>query len=559
MKKITIFIIVASIIAGAAGFYYYQKNSYSKEVLKLEILGPEKAELLEEVEYVVKYKNNGNVRLEDPELTFRYPGNAVLSEGGSYVVEKKAEELGGAIYPGEEKSFHFKARLLGQEGEANQVEASVEYRAKNLKASYESATTFTTIISKVPFTFEFDLPSEIESGKKLNFSLNYFSNTNYPLSDLRVSVDYPQGFEFLSSSPSALAKKEWDIGLINKAEGGRIDVSGKISGEISEEKLFHAKIGIWKDGEFILLKEIAKGITITKPSLYISQQINGNPEYIATPGDMLHYQISFKNIGENLLNNLFLIVKLDGKSFNLREIKAPRGEFETGDNSIIFDWKRVPSLQFLDSGDEGKVEFWVRLKDEWGVSGAEDKNPEIKSNIYLSQAKEEFVNRVNSKMAIEQKAFYKDGVFKNSGPIPPESGETTTYTVSWKVKNFYNDVKNAKVKASLPENLKLTGEISPDEESSMLAFDSNSKEIVWNIGDLKMSEGIGETPAPTIFFQVEFTPSKGQIGSVPKIINEVELTGQDQWTKEEISAEDSGITTALPDDNSVSEKDGVVH
>ena len=73
MKKITLFIIILALIAGIAGFYYYQKNIYSKEVLKLEILGQEEADLLQEVEYIVKYKNNGNTRLEEPELVLNTP------------------------------------------------------------------------------------------------------------------------------------------------------------------------------------------------------------------------------------------------------------------------------------------------------------------------------------------------------------------------------------------------------------------------------------------------------------------------------------------------------
>ena len=294
MKKITLFIVILALIAGIAGFYYYQKNIYSKEVLKLEILGQEEADLLQEVEYIVKYKNNGNTRLEEPELVFEYPEYSVPTGEISLRVTKNSEDLGGAIYPGEEKTFTFKARLLGKEGEAKTAKATLNYRPKNLKASYESSTTFTTVIKKVPLTFEFDLPSKVESGKEFNFRLNYFSNTDYPISNLRIAVEYPSNFEFIGSVPQSLEKKEWGIGLLNKAEGGRIEISGRLTGEVSEEKVFQAKIGSWQSGEFILLKETNKGIAIVKPSLYVSQQINGNPQYVASPGDLLHYQIFFK-------------------------------------------------------------------------------------------------------------------------------------------------------------------------------------------------------------------------------------------------------------------------
>ena len=558
MKKLTLIIIILAAIAGIAGLYYYQRNIYSKEILKLEILGPTETELAQEIEYIVKYKNNGNTRLEEPELIFEYPEYAISSEGNSQRVTKNAADFGGAIYPGEEQTFSFKARLLGKEGEVKQAKATLSYQPKNLKARYESSTTFTTVIKKVSLTFDFDLPTKIESGKDFDFKLNYFSNVDYPLSDLRVTVEYPSDFEFVESNPQSLEKTDWDIGLLNKAKGGRISITGKLRGEIGEEKVFQAKLGTWRDGEFILLKEIAKGVEITKPSLYVSQQINGNPRYIASPGDSLHYQISFKNLGEDIFTNLFLIVKLEGKAFDFGAMIAPQGSFESGDNSIIFDWKRVSKLQFLDAGEEGEAEFWIELKDEWPISGSEDKNPEIKTNVYLSQIQEQFVNKVNSKLEIVQKVYFQDEVFGNAGSLPPRAGESTSYTVMWQARNFYNDVSGVKVKAKLPSNVDLTGNIFPEDGSSNFTFDSESREIVWGVGDLKVSEGVAGTAAPNLSFQVRLTPSADQIGQTPEIIGEAMISGEDQWTGEIIRGTSSAVNTTLPDDPTVTGEQSIV-
>jgi len=551
MTKITRFIIILAALIGIAGFSVWQRNMYSKESLKLEILGPEETEVLQEVEYIVKYKNNGDARLEAPELIFEYPTHSLPVDGTSLRIIKNADDLGGAIYPGEEKILRFKARLLGKEGEVLLAKATLSYQPKNLKARYVSETTFTTQIKKVPLTFEFDLPSQLESGKDLRFRLNYYSNINYPLSNLRVAVSYPSGFEFVESTPLSLDKTEWELGLLNKAQGGRIEILGKITGEIGEEKIFQAKIGTWQEGEFILLKEVAKGITIIKPSLYLRQQINGSPQYVVSPGDTLHYEIFFKNIGQDFLNNLSLIVKLEGKAFDFKNLTVPEGTFTSGDNSIIFDWKKTSKLQFLDAGEEGEVEFWIKLKEEWPIAGSEDKNPVIRDNIYLSQIHEEFVNKVNSKLEVSQKVFFQDEIFGNSGPIPPQVGQSTTYTVTWQARNFYNDVKNVKIKANLPEYIELTGKIFPEEKSSKFAFDSQSREIIWDIGDLKVSEGVAGTPAPNISFQISFSPQSFQVGQTPEIIGEAKITGQDQWTGDNLEAEADGVDTTLPDDQTI--------
>ena len=557
MKRITLIIILVAAIVGIAGFYYYQKNIYSKEILKLEILGQEEAGLLEEIEYIVKYKNNGDTRLEDPELIFEFPDYTAVSEGEPLRIVKTTEDFGGSIYPGQEETFRFRGRLMGKEGEAKEARAILSYRPKNLKARYESSTTFTTIIKKVLLTFEFDLPSKIESAKEMRFRLNYFSNIDYPLTDLRVVVEYPSNFEFIESSPSSLDKTEWSIGLLNKADGGRIEIVGKVMGEVSEEKIFKAKFGSWQNGEFIILKEAARGVTVIKPALHITQQINGSPEFVAGPDDYLHYEIFFRNVGEDILTDLSLLVTLFGSSFDFNTIRAPDGEYETGDNSIVWDWRRVGDLQLLSPNEEGKIDFWIRLREQWPIKSSEDKNPTIRTKVYLSQVREEFVNKVGSEIEISQKGYFEDEIFGNSGPIPPEVGEATTYTIMWQVKNYYNETNNVMVKATLPENSKLTGKIFPEEEAEKFTFDSQSRELVWSVGELMVAQGI-LNPAPSIAFQISFVPNSSQRGQTPVIINEVTITGQDTWAREVLQARDNEIITALPDDSSISAEKGTV-
>jgi len=542
-NKFLIFLIFITLILGGAGFWYYQKNIYSKEILKLEISGPGEAELAEEVEYFVKYKNNGNVRLEEAKLFFEYPKYALAPEN-KLMIEKSLDD----IYPGEERTLSFKTRLIGKEGEMKSVKATLRYRPKNLSAFYESETTFTTQIKDVPLTFEFDLPSKIESGKEIRLRLNYFSNVNYPLSDLGIKLNYPSDFEFLESTPQTLEKTEWDIGLLNLAEGGRIEVLGKMGGNIGQVKIFQADLGQWQNGEFVVLKTANKGVEIIKPLLYIIQEINGNPKYVANPGDLLHYEITFKNIGERILENMFLMTKLEG-DLDFDTLKNDIGNFNKDENKIIFDYTMVPELRRLLPMAEGKIEFWIKVKDEF-----ENKNPEIKNTVSLDGFEEIFSNKVNSKIEISQKGYFQDEIFGNSGPLPPRVGETTTYTIMWQVKNWNNDLKNVKVKATLPPEVKLTGKIFPETEASKFAFDPQSREIVWEIGDL----AAGTDPGPNINFQIALTPTIDQRGKAATLISQAQVSAEDLWTEATLEKVSNPIDTTLPDDPTINEQQGII-
>jgi hypothetical protein len=568
MKKFIFVILILGLAVAAAGFWYWNKNSYSKEILKLEILGPEKVSLSQEVEYTVKYRNNGDVKLEEPRLVFEFPKNTILVSSPfgfgnesdfSERIEIGPEELGD-IYPGEEKSFKFKGRLLGRKGEVKTAKAWLSYHPKNLKARYESATTLAAVIDSVPLTLDFDLSSKIESGRDFKFSLNYFSNLDYPLSNLGVKIEYPPGFEFIKSRPTTLDKTEWDIPLLNKAEGGRIEIEGRLSGKVREQKIFKSILGIWRDNEFIPLKEATRGAEIANPHLYIFQEINGQREYIASPGDLLHYEIYFRNIGAEAFRNLFLAVTLNNQAFDFDSLKSHKGQFSRGSNSIVWDWRDVPALQFLDQGEEGKVEFWIKLKEDWQIKNYQEKNPVLKDVVLLSQIRREFDVKLNSKVVISQKGYYQGDVFVNSGPIPPQAGKETTYTIIWQGENYYNDLKNVKVKAVLPSNVRLTGRIFPESESSNFSFDSQSREIVWSIkGGQTMKAGAGIFgPGPNIAFQVSLIPTSDQKGKTALLIGRATISGEDQWTGERVEGRAAEIRTDLPDDSSVSGSEGIV-
>src|SRR5262245_47366888 len=110
-------------------FWLYREGTFSKEILRLEILGPDTANMGDEVEYTVKYKNNGNFVLEHPKLVFTLPDNS-LTEDSSKRVEQDLKD----IYPGGEEFIKIKARLLGKEGDLKVAKASLTYTPKNLTA-----------------------------------------------------------------------------------------------------------------------------------------------------------------------------------------------------------------------------------------------------------------------------------------------------------------------------------------------------------------------------------------------------------------------------------------
>lgn len=442
MKKFLTFFLLSMAFLAAVAFWYWRGNIYSKEVLKLEILGPEQIQAGDEIDYTVKFKNNGKVRLESAELVFEYPGNSTPIEDTQQRVTKKLED----IYPGEERTATFKAIGIGKENDTLQATASLFYNPKSLKSRYESKTNLTTKITFVPLTLEFDLPVKAEQGGDLSFTVNYFSNINFALENLHLKMVYPSGFTFQGATPKGLDVAEWSLPTLTQANGGRVNVKGQLSGTQNERKVFKAQIGIIKDSGFMVLKEVQGSIEISEPSVFISQMINGSQAGSVGVGDLLHYEIYFKNIGATALEKKFLLVKLNSDFFDLSSLKTENGNTGQGDNSIIFDWQDVQGLRFLDASDEGKVEFWVKTKD--ASLGRKIENPILRNTVSLSGAEKAFETKLQGKVDFAQK-------------VTQDNGTSTVYTVLWQIKNYWNGLNNAKVKAILPDNVRLTGQKIP--------------------------------------------------------------------------------------------------
>jgi hypothetical protein len=443
---------------------------------------------------------------------------------------------------------------VGKAGEAKVAKAVLSYQPKNLSARYESATTYTTLMQEVPLDFDMDLSSTVEADKDFHFRVNYLSNVDWLLTDLRVNVDYPSGYAFSQSTPKSFDKNEWSVPVLNKNQSGTIDVSGQLSGQLNEGKVFRARIGMWKDGQYVLLKEIEKGTKIVKPTVSIRQTINGDANYTAKPGEWLHYEVYYKNISDSELYNLVLLNKLSGDLFDFSSIKSETGSFQQGDSSVIFDWKQNNQLAYLPVMDEGRVEFWIKLKEDLSQLG----QPELNNKVMIGPAREDFVTKISSKLELSQKAFYNDEIFGNEGAVPPKAGSPTTYTVTWQAKNYYSNVKGVLVKAVLPPEAQLvSGKVFPEEQAGKLVYNQETREITWNIGDMIAGQGMVSNPL-NVSFQVAVTPMNSQVGNTAGIIGQATIGGSDSWTETALESVSPALDTASISDVEALQNGGIV-
>src|SRR6185436_16614987 len=84
--------------------------------------------------------------------------------------------------------------------------------------------------------------------------------------------------------------------------------------------------------------------------------------------------------------------------------------------------------------------------------------------------------KIISDVGYTAKAFHYSGPFKNSGPISPQVGKETTYTIVWTLSNTANNISKAVLRSSIPSWVRFTGSVSPAGQD--LTYNASTREII---------------------------------------------------------------------------------
>jgi hypothetical protein len=521
-KIILIFLLIAVILLLASIWWIQQRNIASRGDLLLELIAPESVVVGQTIQYTLRLKNQGNFTLYNPELLFEFPRHANPIEPEQMLVRRKLED---DIYPGQEQQLVFEAKIFGQEKETLTARARVDYQVQGLKAHYSAETSATTAISSVPLTLEISLPQTVSPGRDFQFSINYFSALDETLENIGIKLTATRGFLLQKSIPDTTEPGEWAIPFLISQDGGRIRLTGNADPEVPEIVL-HAQLGVWTEQGFATLKRVSRKIEVSDAPMHLSFQVNGSFDYVANPGDSLHYQVYFRNVTERPLENQFLTVNLKGDYFDLASLRSTRGTYQPGHSSILWDWREIPELRFLDRDEEGQVDFWIDLKEGWPIRSL---SPQVELEAEIGSIRQSFATKINSEMELTQRVYANNEFFFDEGFIPFQLGQMTKYTVFWELGNNYNMMEDVWVAAYLPPETMFADQVFPEEEMGNLSFQPNENRLVWDVGQLEPGQ------KAILAFQLVAIPQSVEALGGP-LMGPAEVQGRDSWTEQIVSS-----------------------
>ncbi len=539
------------------------KNSaFDESRVTLKIEGIEKVDSTRLVWYKIIYKNDNRTALKNAEVFLNYSENFQPEDNVNleYINSSNSKINLGEIESRSEKEVEIKGKFYAPEGYVVHLKATLQYSPSNFNSIFEVVGKKSINVKSSPILLEIDAPLEAADGNDIEYLVDYENISLRYFNNLRLEVEYPDGFDFSSANPEpSEGKSIWYLGNLNAGDKGQVRIKGNITGAENEAKVIKLKLVVLdNNSNFVIYGQREKLTRMIISPLSISQTVNGLTSLNVRAGDELKYKLIYRNDGEIGLRDVIITVKIESSVLDFSKIKG--GSYNSSNSTITWKAVDVPRLANLQTGEGGSIEFSVPVLEKIPVESNRDKNftivsvakidsPDVPTSIGSNKiiGSNKFKIKLNSTVILGAEARYGGSNIENSGPVPPKVGEETTYIIYWSVTNVHNDISSAKAVSSLPTGVGFTGEISPDSEQERISFNGRTNQIVWDIGNLENGVGV-ISPKKEVSFQVSVTPQAGQAGKELILLNSSIITAEDLFTSDIIKYEIKEKNNKISDD-----------
>ncbi len=573
MRKVFIVAVIFFVATIAAAGYIFMggTNFISSKNVDISILGPTTIAAGEVLDLGVSVTNTNNADLELANLSIYYPTGARNPTNTGEALTFSKEELG-VIKAGREASRDVRMVILGTTGETKEIKFSVEYKVKGSNAKFYKDKIYEIALGSAPLTVSVNAPNTITSGEEFTTEVNVDMNATDVLKNVVLKAEYPYGYTVSGAEPRAVTENNlWTLGDLVPGDKKKIIIRGRIIGENEEERTFRFYVGV-SDGSGspnlkIPVASLLNTIAINRSAIGLAVRINGeNSEtYLAPAAREISASFNLSNNLPDKLLNPKVEVTLSGSALDKNSVRAGnQGIYDQSSSKATWSIGDISGAPELVPGASGEVTLIFASLPATALSG---NNSEIllditASGLPVDQGGEKSVTthitrkiKISSQVNLTSKSLYSLGPFANHGPKPPKVKETTTYSIVFNIGNTQGDIADAKVTARLGPNVKWLGVPATSREN--ITYDSGSNTLTWAIGNLPSGTGFSSA-AKELAFQVELTPTAGQVGTTPVLIDRISLTGKDSSSGSVVSATNPPVTTRLVGDPAFIQGDDIV-
>ncbi|HVV15250.1 MAG TPA: hypothetical protein VHD55_02550 [Candidatus Paceibacterota bacterium] len=560
LGSIAFFVVAAGI---AAALFLGGVNTTSPQNISISIDAPSLIDGGKEAQFNITITNRNTTSLNEADLVIDYPDGARAVNDPTQALTHERISIG-TIKSGEQIKRTASALLYGQEGAQQKLVARLEYNLSGSNAVFEKSAETSFTIGSAPVSLTVDAPERVIAGDQFAMDITVRSNAAAPVNNVTVEAQYPFGYSVAAATPSAAAGGSlWRLGTLAPGASKKIHITGAITASDGDDRVFKFLIGSNADQTDVHVRvpflTLPQTISVERPFISGSVSVEGKTgqSISVAAGKTLRGTVEWENNLDDSISDLELSLSFSGPALDKSSVNAQNGFYQSGNSTIIWTKDRSGELESVAPGATGSYQFSFGTLPP-GSSGTLITNPTVTLNLTVravrqgsSGSPETITSAATAKvtlasqLSIGAESSHSGGPFQNGGPVPPRAETPTSYTITWTVKNSANAVANAVASAVLPPYVTFV----TAQSGSGITYDSGSRTVRWNLGDVKAGVGY-TTAARQAAFQVTLTPSASQVDSVPALTGPASITGQDRFAQVTVEGQAESVSTHTSDGGS---------
>ncbi len=574
------FCALASALAWAGLLYFGNGSSQDASGIQLSVEGPSSIGLGREESFTIFWSNASLQPEREVELRLSVPAEMLISSMSP--LPDDAQNVSwklGLVPPGTRGEIRVKGVFLGSLGTQSAIQV-VATSLGEAGQSRESLVTHTLLYGETVLSGVFEMPAKVVAGDEIVIQYAVANRGEQGLRGLKARLKLPDGFT-PSATGTALQTGsesrvfEQALGDLGAGTTNTLRVAGVFAAGSSGDMPMEVEIGVSRqDGSFLPLLVTEYMLTVLAGDLGLRLVANGtDTDATLTPGDPLRITIQYKNLSPERLSAVRLRLGfesiVDGVSatgtslFDWSELDDEglgASTTRTRVQTIVYTEESTPTLSRLDPQEEGTFDISIPTlpvppvaKDALvriTLEGSMDRVGDDRSTRVIRTAPLTFRYRTDASLNAEARFFTEEGAPIGSGPLPPQTGKTTTYRVFWSVNKSLHALEDFQVTAVLPASVAWGAATSV--QAGAITYDDATRTVRWSLN--RMPENVNALEAS---FDIQLTPTEFDIGRFAQLLGESRFTAKDPAVNEQVVRALPPLTSDLQNDEGARNK-GVV-
>jgi len=582
----------------ATAIFYWFRGGVDPTAVQLSLEAPKSLVAGVEFEYKLKYKNQNKSALKNISLKMEYPQNFIFSDSQPALPENQKEWKIDQLEAGAEGEIVVRGKIINEIGKSNVAVAEMYYSLDNFSSEYKKVATLDSSVESIGLETVLVSDGSALVGEAQKMVLKYKLKEGGSLNHFWLTVE-PSDIsqvEFISDTSQNAGVKlvkpwVWEVSDVDGAEK-EVKINFKFIDKVKDKYAFLIKL---EAREFLPvsmepsgLETVASSTTATSSDSlnlpatqeqdYLFHQetteiqvINNELNLILVAngsdqdqgvnfGQTLNYSLSYANSGSRPIENAVIMAIVEGNIIDWTSLKD-KYKAKVNDKAIVWTENEIPELARLAPGDEGIIDFSLKIKDfdklkgksfdqqiksyakftakqEADIDGAsaeikEDENN--KSNI--------IVGKLNSDLLFKESLLYfnDDNVPLGNGPIPFAVGQRTVVRGSWSMLSSLHDLHDVEISLKLPDYVDWADKSNAS--AGDLSYDQTSRTITWRLSQLN----VGQTEIKADF-DLAVQPTEAQRRQLLVIMPKAKISAIDSVTDSQLNKEGKIKTSKLEDD-----------